>query len=232
MLSRGASIAILCIASNAVAAPATVDSLLCKRTDHRFDGETRTIVSLPRPAAPNASVSDDGTHVHVCSDAAKTACSDVPVKSAFEAGVSPDGKHVVVGSDGSARIVSVPGGKTRAKLTNKRDRGFSCGGGLWLGNDVVLAYGADCSEFDALPFLANSKTGKYIAALGPKLQENGETLYEAAHVDGALWGVAVYEHYDKDSLGTIYVIDTTNGKVAQTVVGTKDMVDKLPSCAN
>jgi len=208
-------------AASAAAGPIALDRVLCRRLDNRFDGETKTIVSVPRAPGPTATANDDGSKLAVC-DAAKTSCVDVPTKGVFQAAVSPDGKRLLVASnDGDSAVLAVPSGKATVHFDNRRDRTYTCGAGLWLGNDVILAFGNDCSEFDAKPFLAHARSGKYIAAfVSKKLTENGETLYDAAPLDGKLWAVAMFDHYEKDSYGTVYAIDTATGKIRATATGT------------
>jgi hypothetical protein len=197
------------------AAP-VVDALLCQRIDDRFEGEKHPYLSVERPAGPTVTANEDGK-VTVCKDAETRRCTTFTAKD-------PGAKYAI-NADGTLLIAS---GKKLAIVdaaTGKHKRAmYSCGGGLWLG-DTILAFGDDCMEFDALPYLASARTGKFIAPLVDKqFTTTEETVFDAAPLEGKRWAVAVYNH-DADAasagIGQVFVIDASTGRVLATARGTQ-----------
>ena len=188
----GIVVGVLVVATAAHAGP--VDSVLCQRSDARFDQKNRSYLSVTRGKATDAS-------------------ADGKLKIGDGGDAGPD----------ALLVVDAATNKVKHTIKSKRDKEYSCGSGIWMG-DVILAFGNDCHEFDAMPYLVNGKTGKYIGPLvDKKFTTDGETLFDVAQLDGKLWAVAVYNHYMEDDLGLgkVFVIDVTTGKVTATVQGVK-----------
>lgn len=203
----------------------TFDAALCQRVDMRYvKGDQpeppHPYMSVVRESNPSSITQPDldDKRVTVCRDAAKKQCSTSELGLVFELDINAAGTLIVGGGDKGTRVIDAKTHKTKRKLINKRDAEYSCGGGKWMG-DVVLATGWDCHEYDALPYLANGKTGAFIAPFVDKKSiGNGETLYDVAHVDGNHWAIAVYDHNNAaaDSGGSVFLIDVTTGKVKAT----------------
>ncbi len=209
-------------------ADGTLDAALCRRQDTRWDQPTRYL-SVVREAKVASVTGDAGEPtVTVCRGPGPTRCATVTLGDHGAVDVNADGSLLVAGGAGAARVHDARTGKLKRKLVSKRLRSYSCGGGLWLG-DVVLARGDNCEEFDALPYLANGRTGRYVAALVDKaFAANGETAYDVAHVAGTLWAVAVFDHYQAEAdpvdpaglgVGKVFLIDVRTGKVKATAHG-------------
>jgi hypothetical protein len=249
MSPRWIALATLLAAGAAHASPPALDALLCRRADTRFSQANRIYLSVARgaPQAPGVSATDEGM-VTVCQDAAKKQCASFAAADRFAAdtaAINPEGTLLLASGPQHAVIASAKDGKVVRKLSNQRSKHYSCGGGLWLG-DTILAYGQDCEEFDALPYLAHAKTGKFIAPLVDKhFTQDGETLYDAVPLEGKRWAIAVFNHNYDDGigLGQVFVIDVKTGKVHATATGAKEggasitegklarALDKIPPCA-
>jgi hypothetical protein len=210
------------------AAP-VVDALLCQRIDDRFEGEKHPYLSVERPAGPTVTANEDGK-VTVCKDAETRRCTTFTAKDpGAKYAINADGT-LLIASGKKLAIVDAATGKHKRAIANQR-RGengggamYSCGGGLWLG-DTILAFGDDCMEFDALPYLASARTGKFIAPLVDKqFTTTEETVFDAAPLEGKRWAVAVYNH-DADAasagIGQVFVIDASTGRVLATARGTQ-----------
>jgi len=227
MVNRAIVVGVLLTSAAAYAGP--VDAMLCQRVDDRFDGAKPTILSINRVAGPSVAADDTGK-VTVCKDAAKKSCSTFNGKTYNSYGINADATLLVASGEDSLKIEDAATGKVKRTIKSKRDKEYSCGAGIWMG-DTLLAFGQDCHEFDALPFLVNGKTGKYIGPLvDKKLTTDGETLYDGAQLDGKLWAVAVFNHDDQADLGKVYVLDVTTGKATDTITRTKEQIAKLPAC--
>ncbi|HEX3760762.1 MAG TPA: hypothetical protein VHW23_18740 [Kofleriaceae bacterium] len=231
MKRRWLVIAALGAAATAQAAP-SVDTVLCQRFDQRF-GKKQAYLSIEHPAAaPKVEVFDRGK-VTVCN--ADRSCTTF-IANGWHADdpavtyvANADATLLLAGSNKGLEVEDAATGKRKRKITSRR-RGtngggamYSCGGGLWLG-EAILAFGSDCQEADALPYLANGRTGKFIAPLvNRKLTADDETLYDAARLGDRLWAVAMYNHnIGPEDLGAVFVIDVTSGRVLATASSTQD----------
>ncbi len=212
----------------AARADGTLDAALCRRQDTRWDKPIPYLSVVRAPTAASVTGEAGAPTVTVCRGPGSTRCAPVSLGDHGAVDVNADGSLLVVAAARAARIHDVRTGKLKRTLVSKRIRSYSCGGGRWLG-DVVLARGDNCEEFDALPYLANGRTGRYIAAFVSKTFEaNGETLYDVAHVEGSRWAIAVFDHYQAEAdvvdptglgVGTVFLIDVKTGKVKATAHG-------------
>lgn len=220
---------VLVVSATAHAGP-SIDSLLCQRSDGRFDKANRSYLSVVQQTGPSVTADDTGK-VTVCKDAARRSCATFTAKDKHATyDVNADATLLTASGETALVIEDAATGKRKRTISNKRKgpngkgKMYSCGGGLWMG-DTILALGADCQEFDALPYLASAKTGKFIAPLvDEKFAADGETLYGLAQLDGKRWAIAVYNHnYEAEGpgLGQVFMIDVTTGKVLGKVQGTK-----------
>jgi hypothetical protein len=235
------------------ASPPTLESLLCIRDDTRFGQKNRHFVSIVAVGQPSSVAATDDPKdaptatVRACKgkDCARFKMSKYAAQGLA---INPTGTlllasgHNEQASTRGLHIVSAKTGAIIRKIMNK-DLVYSCGSGLWLG-DSVLAFGEDCEEFDAMPYFANAKTGKYLAPL-TEFGGDGESLYSAAQLDGKKWAIAAYNHNSSDlpdGRGKVFVVDVSSGKVFAMASGTesggvviaegaqKRTLDKLPSC--
>jgi hypothetical protein len=149
---------------------------------------------------------------------------------------NPDGTRKLVGAaKGGFAVVDL---KTNRKRTiHNRARSYDCdqipsdestfGSVRWLGSDVVFAQGLLCEEFDARPFVANAKTGKFLAAL--KLPgATPEAIYNVAHVDKQLWAISIYDH--NSAANRVIVVDTKTGKTKASIERAAGELTNLPAC--
>ena len=238
-------VSLLLVTGPATAAPPTVDSLLCKRTDTRdasFGGKTYLSLAVAPPKVASVTVDEDKHTVTVCTDASKKTCTSFKQDSYIgTVTANADGSLIVSGGEKALLVRDGKTGKTKLTVANKLDKDYGCGSGVWLG-DTVLAYGDYCLEFDAKPFLFNGKTGKFIAAFGDgKLKTDPESVIDYAQLDGNSWAFTVYDHSADTSRG--FVIDVSSGKVLATIESNagrdaatitegkqKRSIDKLPTC--
>nr|HEX4316382.1 hypothetical protein [Kofleriaceae bacterium] len=194
-------------ASPALAAPPTLDSLMCRgATEWDANESYAALAGTPRQMIM-------GT-------------DDV---------ASPDGSMTLSAQPQDAKtnrgalLVKSKDGKTLHKMA-PLDADYGCGTGRWLTNDIILATGGYCMEFGVKPYLANAKTGKQIAPFVSKaFDADPETLVHGVALDGTSWAFAVYNHSDK--VNTAFIIDIATGKVTKKVDVTPAMVQKLPACA-
>jgi DNA-binding beta-propeller fold protein YncE len=242
------AIAIALAIGPARADPAALDSSLCIREDPH-DGRFLSVAAPARSSS--VTMTDDGV-VTACHNASKKDCTKlhvtgfVPVQvegGPHDIAINPEGTLLLVGGNAdskSMRVVSVKDGSVPTRIVNTRDRPYSCGAGLWLG-DYVLAFGQACEEYDSTPFLANGKTGKYIAAFAG-IKATAAAIYAATQLDDKRWAIAVSDRTDSLAHGRVVVIDVTTGKVLATADGTAAggaaitegaktrTLDKLPTC--
>jgi hypothetical protein len=125
----------------------------------------------------------------------------------------------------------------KSKAAHNKDRSYDCDNAVteegkansvrWLGNDVVFAQGWFCEEFDAKPYLANAKTGKFIGFLKLK-RVTPEAQYRFTNLQGSLWAATVFEHNGNSN--TLVTFDTKNAKIKSTKAFSEDEVAKLPDC--
>jgi hypothetical protein len=197
-------------------AGASVDALLCKRQQDVAQFDAR------------------GNESHVQKPVLDV-IGDQPATVA-----SPDGALTIANradavNGGGFVVVDARTNKSRA--VHNRDREYDCDVAVtddgkansvrWLGNAVVFAQGWYCSEFDAKPYLANGKTGKFIGYVKLK-GASPEAIYNVAHVDGALWAVSLYDH--NSTANRVVVVDTKSGKIKSTKEAAAVALDKLPAC--
>jgi DNA-binding beta-propeller fold protein YncE len=206
--------------------PAALDSSLCIREDPHHG----RFLSVTAPSLSSSVTMTDNGVVTACRNTHKKVCTKlkvtgfVPVQvegGPHDIAINPEGTLLLVGGNTdskSMRVVRVKDGSTTAKIVNKRDRQYSCGAGLWLG-DYVLAFGQDCEEYDSTPFLASEKTGKYIAPFAD-IKATAAAIYAATQLDGKQWAIAVSDRTDLLEHGRVVIIDVTNGKVLATADGT------------
>ncbi len=250
-LAPGLALSLTLVATHAHAAPPTVDGVLCQRT-HALDDGPHTFLSVtPTAIVPSVTVAraegaEEGT-VTVCQDAARTACKTFTSRRFSydnDLQLNADGTLILVGSEKGLVVERADTGKLVRTIKNRRGADYQCGGGRWLGT-AVLAHGGNCTEFDARPFLANGRTGAYIAPLvGKQFVTTAETVYEVAPVAGTRWAIAVHDDNNEvdGGLGLVYVIDVKTGKVKATVSGVAGggarivegaqtrTLDKVPAC--
>lgn len=230
-------------AATAHAAPPAVETVLCQRQDDRFTDEHQPYVTVaPAPTPVATAKRDDDKHAYtVCQNGAKACQQFVGPDSTYEFALSANGKWLAIGGERGVAIVDAATGKTKHVLKNKRGKGYTCGAGVFLG-DLLVGFGNDCSEFDALPFVANARTGVYLGALGGKnAGANGETLYDVAALGDAHWAVAMYDHYNGGHT-TVFVVDAKTGSAkvaAEAEPGKLELIegkhrravtDKLAAC--
>ena len=239
-------------------APKSVDSLLCLREFVDGPAPKQMYVSVEHTASAVATVSAQDDLVTVCQDAAKKRCNSFVVKAAANAQIRADGAEVLVSSANVLGLHNAATGKRTRTFRNKPRKGdsrssadsdmtYNCGSGEWLG-DVILAWGWDCGEYDARPYLASAKTGAFIAPLvNTKFSPNEDAIYEVAHLQGANWAIGVFAPEDGSgqglTLGKVFVVDVKTGKTSATITGIADggaivderkakrTLDKIPACA-
>ncbi|HVV82706.1 MAG TPA: hypothetical protein VHE35_06480 [Kofleriaceae bacterium] len=204
-----AFVAIAASAAAASAAPSpSIDGLLCKRSQASDDDKQPPKLVLDvkgdQPASPS----------------------------------SPDGARTVSnGPNDRGGFLVTDNAKQKSRQVHNRERHYDCDMAVtedgaansvrWLGNDVLFAQGWYCDEFDAHPFLANGKTGKFLGALKLK-GVSPEARYEVAHVSGTLWAISVYDH--NSDANYVVVVDTKTGKIRATTKATDALIAKLPDC--
>ncbi len=195
----------------AASAAPKVDGLLCKRTQAIDDDKQ------PPPAKLVIDVKGDQPAAAANADGSRAVANPAKVES------------------GGFLVVDAATKKSRP--VHSRDRHYDCDMAVnddgtpnsvrWLGNDVIFAQGVYCDEFDAKPFLAAGKTGKFIGFVKLK-GVSPEAVYNVAHLDKTLWAISVWDH--NQSTNVVVVVDTKNGAIKSTTRPTDKLLATLPEC--